>query len=378
MLAIGIMSGTSLDGIDVALCEISGVNETTRVDLIAFHTYKLPQSISNKIKKCSSNALIEPAMISSLNFELGYVFADAVSKLCEEAGVNSSELTFIASHGQTVYHIPQKTHEYQASTLQLGESAIIANLCQSPVISDFRTADMAMGGEGAPLVPFSEYTLYKDYTKNRGLQNIGGIGNLTVIPSYGGLDEVVAFDTGPGNMMIDEAVQHLFNKKYDSNGDIAASGQLIEPLVNELKKHPYLEKPIPKSTGREMFGTSYTLELLEKYRMFAKEDLVRTLTWFTAYSITVNYKRFVLSQTPLDEIIISGGGSHNKTIRAELSQLLPEVSILTQEEIGYNSDAKEAIAFVILGNQTWHQEPSNVPSATGASRAVIQGKITYV
>lgn len=377
MLAVGLMSGTSLDGIDAVLCEIEGNAENTKIREIVFETYPIHEDIKAKIKKCCSDEQVTTSLICSLNFELGECFGQAVLDICKKANIKSQELAFVASHGQTIFHIPREYHPYTRSTLQIGESAVIAQMCECPVISNFREMDMACGGEGAPLVPFSEYVLYRCSNHAVALQNIGGIGNVTVLPKNCSIDEVYAFDTGPGNMMIDEAMIQLYGKSYDFNGEVAASGKVIEALARELAAHPYLKQTPPKTTGREMFGAFFTQQLLDKYKNEKKEDLVATFTWFTAYSMATNYQQFVLNKDELSEIILGGGGAHNKCLIRYLSEMLPHIHILTQEDKGYSSDSKEALAFVILGNETLHHHFSNVPSATGAQKKAILGKITY-
>ena len=377
MLAVGLMSGTSLDGVDVVLCDITGKDEDTQVQQLNFKTYEIPEYLRDKIRKCCSRELVPVELICSLNFELGQLFAETVKKLCEESSVNLEDIAFIASHGQTIFHIPKAFSDYIPSTLQIGEAAIIANECRTTVISNFRVMDMAVGGEGAPLVPYSEYLLYADKNQAVALQNIGGIGNVTFLPKKGDFTKVIAFDTGPGNMMIDAAVQKLYGKKFDKNGEYASKGKLIPQLAEELKKHPYFALDIPKTTGREMFGEHYTYALLEKYQDYSKNDIIFTLTWFTAYSIAYHYKKYFIHHHNLDKCIIAGGGAYNDCLINLIKRELPEIEILIQEELGYSSEAKEAIAFVILGNQTYHMRPSNVPSATGARKSVILGQITY-
>ena len=377
MLAIGLMSGTSLDGVDVVLCDITGKDEDTQVKQLNFKTYEIPEYLRDKIRKCCSRELVPVELICSLNFELGQLFAEAVKKLCKESSVNLEDIAFIASHGQTIFHIPKAFSDYIPSTLQIGEAAIIANECRTTVISNFRVMDMAVGGEGAPLVPYSEYVLYADENQAVALQNIGGIGNVTFLPKKGDFTKVIAFDTGPGNMMIDAAVQRLYGKKFDKNGEYASKGKLIPLLAEELKKHPYFVLDIPKTTGREMFGEHYTYTLLEKYQDYSKNDIIFTLTWFTAYSIAYHYKKYFIHHHNLDKCIIAGGGAYNECLINLIKRELPEIEILIQEDLGYSSEAKEAIAFVILGNQTYHMRPSNVPSATGARKSVILGQITY-
>ena len=376
MLAVGLMSGTSLDGIDAVLCDICGSGNTTRIKQLEFTTLPLSSEIKEKIKRCCNNQATV-AQVCSLNFELGELFAKAVQSVCKQYGVKTTQLGFIASHGQTIYHIPRKTSDYAASTLQIGESAVIAQRCGCPCIANFRVKDIAAGGEGAPLVPFSEYILYSKKDEAVALQNIGGIGNVTVLPANGSIDDVFAFDTGPGNMVIDEAMQCLFNLAYDDNGTIASKGKLIEPLMEQLKKDSYLSLVPPKTTGREVYGSNYTHQLLNQYNTCNPEDIIATLTWFTAYSIAENYRRFILDKHDVKKVILGGGGAHNASLRYFLANELPGIAVLTQEDLGYSSDAKEAIAFVILGNETMHHQFSNVPKATGAKQKVILGNVTY-
>lgn len=377
MLAVGLMSGTSLDGVDTVLCEISGQDESTKVKQLYFKTYDIPESLRTKIRKCCSRELIPVDLICSLNFELGYLFADSVKSLCKDANVKLEDLSFIASHGQTIFHIPKPYDDYVPSTLQIGEAAIIANECKTKVISNFRVMDMAVGGEGAPLVPYSETLLYSEENQAVALQNIGGIGNVTVLPKKGDTKKVIAFDTGPGNMMIDEAVRTFYGKKYDTDGYYARQGNLIPSLAAELKEHPYFNLEIPKTTGREMFGEHFTKSILEKYHSCEPNDLIHTFTWFTAYSIAYHYKKYLISEYGLKKCIIGGGGAYNSYLLELIRNEIPEVTVMTQEEHGFSSEAKEALAFVILGNQTYHRSPSNVPSATGAKKSVILGQITY-
>lgn len=377
MLAVGLMSGTSLDGVDTVLCEISGQDESTKVKQLYFKTYDIPESLRTKIRKCCSRELIPVDLICSLNFELGYLFADSVKSLCKDANVKLEDLSFIASHGQTIFHIPKPYDDYVPSTLQIGEAAIIANECKTKVISNFRVMDMAVGGEGAPLVPYSETLLYSEKNQAVALQNIGDIGNVTVLPKKGDTKKVIAFDTGPGNMMIDEAVRTFYGKKYDTDGYYARQGNLIPSLAAELKDHPYFNLEIPKTTGREMFGEHFTKSILEKYHSCEPNDLIHTFTWFTAYSIAYHYKKYLISEYGLKKCIIGGGGAYNSYLLELIRNEIPEVTVMTQEEHGFSSEAKEALAFVILGNQTYHRSPSNVPSATGAKKSVILGQITY-
>lgn len=371
--AIGIMSGTSLDGVDAALVEITGVNEETEVELVEFASLDIPGEVNQQIRDSFSLETSNSALISSLNVELGELFADAAIKVSKQAGIALDTVDFIASHGQTIYHIPEKTGKYQASTLQIGESAVIAEKTECTVVSDFRPRDMAVGGQGAPIVPYSEYILYRHPERTRLLQNIGGIGNVTVIPPSASIDQLVAFDTGPGNMIINELCQHFYNEPYDIDGKYGKEGTVHEELLNDWMNHPYILRKPPKTTGREEFGMQFVQEYVEKYNM-APNDWIATATMFTAQSIAENVTDYVTDQT---DLIIGGGGSYNPTLVQMIKDSLATVNVIRQEDLGYSSDAKEAVAMVILGNQTLHKQPSNVPSATGAAKSVILGKVTY-
>lgn len=376
MYCIGLMSGTSLDGVDAALVNISGCGVDTKVELVEFDTYKIPVDIKDEIKKACLHDESSSALICSLNFKLGYLFSNSVKEICKKANISVEELDFVATHGQTIYHIPKKIGSYIPSSLQIGEPSTIAYENNVKVVSNFRTMDIAAGGEGAPLVPYSEFILYGGRGEDIALQNIGGIGNVTVIPGEKDMRQIYAFDTGPGNMMIDEACQRLFGIPYDKGGQIAASGTVNKEMLDKLMNHPYIFVCPPKTTGREDFGEEYVCTLLERYKHLRYEDIVATLTAFTAETIIDSYKKHVLPKVNLKKVIIGGGGAHNKTLIKFIQDGLKGIKVLTQEEVGYSSDAKEAIAFAILGNETLNGRGSNVPSATGAKENVILGNIT--
>lgn len=376
MYAVGLMSGTSLDGIDAALVEIDNFGKKTKIKLIEFITTSIPLDVKDEIKRACSEEQSSVDLICSLNFKLGYLFAEATKNVCNKAGITLENLDFIASHGQTIYHLPKSRDSFIPSTLQIGEPAIIAYETGVKVVSNFRVMDMASGGEGAPLVPYSEYIIYGSDEENIALQNIGGIGNVTVIPKGGDINSIFAFDTGPGNMIIDEVCQKLFKLNYDEDGKIAANGEIQNDILDDLMSHSYINDFPPKTTGREEFGQQFVDKLLKKYNNKKPEDILSTVTMFTAKSIAVNYKNFIMNKVNLNKVIIGGGGAHNKTLLSYLKNELPNVSIVTQDDIGLSSDAKEAIAFVILGNETLNNNFSNVPSATGAKEKVILGNIT--
>lgn len=379
MYVAGVMSGTSLDGIDVALVHIDGSGVDSKVELIHFTTVPFCNDMKNDIQQALSIENSNVQLICSLNFKLGLRFANAVKEVCKEANFPLRQLDLIGSHGQTIYHQPQQDGGMIPSTLQIGEPAIIAYETNTTVISNFRTMDMAAGGQGAPLVPYSEIILYRHQTKNRLLQNIGGIGNVTVIPSQLSEKSVIAFDTGPGNMVMDEVCQRLFQLSYDQNGNIAKQGVVVEEVLTYCMNHPFLKMNPPKSTGREQFGEEFVSELLKRFKKHSKENILTTVTRFTASSIVYHYKEFILPYYEIDEVILGGGGSYNDTLVEMIRHGLKEekCALFFQEDIGYSSEAKEAIAFAILANETYHRNPSNVPSATGAKNSVILGNITF-
>lgn len=379
MYAVGLMSGTSLDGIDAALVQIDGSGYESKVKLLHFITMPFSSQLKREIEQAISVESSNVQLICSLNFKLGYAFADAVKRLCQKAEFSLEHVDVIGSHGQTIYHQPYASGNTAMSTLQIGEPAVIAYETKTKVVANFRVMDMAAGGQGAPLVPHTERILYSHADRTRLLQNIGGIGNVTLIPPKHSPIPVVAFDTGPGNMMIDEACQQLFNVSFDENGRLAAGGKVISELLEDCMNHDYMKLSPPKSTGRELFGTQYTRRLLEKYGKHKKEDLLATITMFAASSIVHHYETFIFPVYSIDEVIIGGGGSYNNTLMNMIkTQLGKRCRVYTQEEIGMSSEAKEAVAFAVLANETLSGYPSNVPSATGALSPVILGNITPV
>ncbi|MTI71242.1 MAG: anhydro-N-acetylmuramic acid kinase [Firmicutes bacterium] len=374
-LVIGLMSGTSIDGVDCALVEIEGNGLDTKVKLLEFCNYPMEDKLKGDILKACSKENSSVDLICKLNFEIGEIFSKAVYKTCKKAGVKVKDIDLIGSHGQTIYHIPKH------STLQIGEPSVIRERTGIVTVADFRVRDVAAGGHGAPLVPYTEYILYRNLNKTIALQNIGGIGNVTIIPKASKLEEVYAFDTGPGNMMMDEVVKEITQGKlkYDKDGKFALKGRVNKELLKELLAHPYIIKKPPKTTGREEFGQDFSLFLLDKYRSLGVDiyDILTTFTYFTAKSIADSYKNWVIPKHNLDEVIIGGGGSYNKTLLNMLRNELDSVKIKTQEDIGSSSDAKEAVAFAILANETIHGNTNNVSNVTKAERQVVMGKIVY-
>jgi anhydro-N-acetylmuramic acid kinase len=354
------MSGTSLDGVDVAIVDIEG----RRVRTVAFQTTPYPTSLRRAILAVS-DAATTTASISRLSFRLGEVYARAVMDTCRRKRILLDSIHLIGCHGQTIYH------ESGRNTLQIGEAAVIAERTAIPVVSDFRTRDIAAGGKGAPLVPFVDYLLFRSRTRNRVALNIGGIGNITAISKDGA---VVAFDTGPGNMAIDALVSlHSGGRqRFDRGGRIAAQGRINRKLLDSLLADPYYKLKPPKTAGREQYGAGFVSRLLESRSSLP--DLIATATVLTAATVAVGVKRFAGA---CDELIVSGGGAHNPQIMAHLAAFLPRVAMATTADYGIDVDAKEAVAFAILANETWQRRPSNLPAATGARRPVILGKISY-
>ena len=380
-LIIGLMSGTSVDGIDAAIVEITGHGLETEVDLIAFETFPFPLGVPQRIL-----ALCQPDTgrvddICEMNFYIGHLFAEAVKHILQKSGMRASDIDLIGSHGQTIHHLPKDTDRNVSrypSTLQIGEPAVIAHETRIPTIADFRVADMAAGGQGAPLVSYPDYLLFQDSVKTVGLLNIGGIANLTVLPANGTINSVCAADTGPGNMCIDAVITEITQgaERYDKAGKRAAQGTPYQPLINEWLKHPFFLMSPPKTTGREMFGHTYAMECLAACRKHALSDnaCIATLTELTTQTITNYIARFVAEQNPIDTLYVSGGGVHNQTIMRRLSELLSNTAVESVDNSGISADAKEAIAFAILANETLHGQPGNLPSATGASVRKVLGK----
>lgn len=373
MYAVGLMSGTSLDGIDAALCEIHGHGVDTKIRLIDFITYPLHPKLEKKIRQACFKETSSTDLLCSLNFELGQAFSEAVSAVLAKAHMTSDDLDFVTSHGQTIYHQPFADNDHVPSTMQIGEAAVIAYQHHCPVVSNFRVMDMAAGGQGAPLVPYSEWILYAKKDKKIVLLNLGGIGNLTWLDGSMKMNQMLAFDTGPGNMMINAAMKHLYQKSYDQDGKVASQGKLVDDLFSILKNDAFIQLAPPKSTGREHFGEDVVLDLLTKFNKEKPEDLVYTLTYYTAYCVAYHIQQYL--DTP-DELIVGGGGAHNPVIMDLLKAMLPHTKVMSQDAFGSNADAKEAMAFVVMGHETLAGLPSNVPSATGAKEAVVLGTIT--
>ncbi len=377
MIVAGVISGTSVDGIDVALAEIDGEGFDQRIRQLAFETVPYPAGVRQGVLAIS-NAATHTARLSQMNFLLGELFAEAVVKVCEGAEIALEDVGLVGCHGQTIYHQAEPTALYDrriASTLQIGEPSLIAARVGAPVVADFRPADMAVGGQGAPLVPYVDYLLYRHAELGRVALNIGGIANLTAIPKAASAEQVTAFDTGPGNMILDALVSQFSRgvMSYDRDGKMAATGVVNADLLAALMKDPYLRFSPPKSCGREQYGPEFIVDLLRE--SLQPNDLVATATAFTAATIADALERFVTPHMRVDELIVSGGGVKNPEIMRRLAEQLPEATVVASDERGVDSDAKEAIAFAVMAYETWYGRPSNLPSATGARRQAVLGKI---
>jgi len=443
-LAVGLISGTSMDGIDAALVRISGLATKPRVSLLAFETLTYSAAVRQTILRIAAGEPATAGEISQLNFFLGELFAEAALRVCCKARVSTSHLAAIGSHGQTIYHqgapkqgsadLPFKVRGSMGGgqtadlksksairldapcTLQIGEPSVIAERTGAPVVADFRTADMAAGGQGAPLVPMVDFLLLHNARQGTVALNIGGIANITVIPAGAEPQQVFGFDTGPGNMIIDGLVRHFSKgrKSYDAGGRWAAKGRVTQPLLDEMLHLPFFAQAPPKSAGREQFGQWFIQQFfipfsgdsssflkrpltrptpagenagggppsprgrgleIKKGGRARLEDLLRTATELTARSITDALERFVMGKIAIHRLILSGGGVHNHLLVARLGELLPNLRLHRSDEFGLDVDAKEAIAFALLADRTMHGLPGNLPSVTGARRPVVLGKV---
>ena len=383
VVAIGLMSGTSHDGISAAVVEL---DERSRppARLIAFQTFPYPARFRKELLDASADEKIGAAAISTLNFALGRELGRAAIGIARRANVVLSDVAFIGSHGHTVFHVPPRRimRGQLASTLQLGESAIIAAATGVPVVSDFRTMDLALGGEGAPLAPLAHLWMFADPKRGRVVLNIGGIANATYIPPGArlGNPDLIAFDTGPGNGMIDALASRISagRMRMDRDGRIAASGHVNRSLLAKMMQHPYFRRRPPKSTGREEFGP----DLLDRFVADAREmkivdhDLLATVTALTAQSIADSCRQFIFRRGPVNQLIVTGGGAKNPTLIRMLAAALPELEVIAAGAVSVDGDAVEAVSFAILGYQMLRGRQGNIPSVTGARGPAILGKLT--
>jgi anhydro-N-acetylmuramic acid kinase len=370
------MSGTSADGVDAAIVDIGPHG----IGVLGFATYAYGADLRRRLFRLFRSEGGRADDLCHVNFVLGEVFADAVLRVCRESGVALGSVDLVGSHGQTVCHIPAGRlfrGRRLRSTLQLGEPAVIAERTGITTVADFRPRDVAAGGEGAPLVPYADCFLFRDRRKSRAVQNIGGIANVTYLRAGAGAADILAFDTGPGNMIIDRVVHRISRgrQSYDSGGRMAARGTVNGRLLMELLRHPFLRRRPPKSTGRETFGTQFSDALVARARRrgIALMDVLATVTAFTALSIADAYRRHV--RGPVDEVVLCGGGARNRTLVRLLREAVSPAKVLLTDDLGIDADAKEAVSFAILAWATIRGIPANVPAATGARRHVVLGKI---
>ncbi|MDR4505191.1 MAG: anhydro-N-acetylmuramic acid kinase [Candidatus Scalindua sp.] len=376
------MSGTSCDGIDACLIHIEGNCLTTKVDLIGFETYPYTDEIRKMLFKASQRERGSVDLICRLNFILGNLLADSVRRIAEKTSMPISEIDMVGSHGHTVYHFPaseETANMSERSTLQIGEPCVIAQETGITTIADFRTRDIAAGGEGAPLTPYADFILFGRDGVCRAVQNIGGIANVALLPGDCDINKVIAFDTGPGNMVIDRFAERVTNgrAKFDEHGAFASRGRPDQHFLDRLCAHPFLTRRPPKSTGREDFGIGFADNLYEemKHEKMNDADAVATVTAFTAKSISDSYRNFIQPYYNVAEVVLSGGGVYNQTLMKFLSSYLTGMKIRKTDNFGIPADAKEALTFAMLANETLFGIPANVPSATGAKGKVVLGKI---
>ena len=394
MIVAGVMSGTSADGINVALVQIEGGSGRVKTAVkataaphrfpqfkfLAHAEYPYPKNVRNAVLAAMNASQASVADLARLNVLLAELYAKAVLVTQRQFRI---EVELVGCHGQTLYHQgkPAPFLGFKvAATWQIGEGAVLAARLGVPVVSDFRPADIARGGQGAPLVPFLDYLLYRDNRVGRIVQNIGGIANLTAIPRNASAGEILAFDTGPGNMVIDAVTENLFGKPYDRDGRIAVTGRVLETVVTQALRAPFFHHKPPKTAGREEFGREFVRDLLKDCGRAESRDVVATATALTARSIADALNRFVIRRHgAFSEMIVSGGGAKNSTLLAMLAKAITPLGLQlrSSDEFGLPSEAKEAAAFALLAYQTWNRQPSNVPSATGAKSAAILGKISY-
>jgi anhydro-N-acetylmuramic acid kinase len=384
MRVLGMMSGTSADGIDAALVRIAGAPPKISAKLEAHYHVAFPAALRKAILRLANGGATTTGEISQLSFLVGEEFARAAIAASKHWRVPMREISLIGSHGQTIYHQGVRERflgiRRVASTLQIGEPSIIAERTGVPTIADFRPRDMAAGGQGAPLVPFVDYLLYRDARLGRVSLNIGGIANVTVIPAGARAEDVFAFDTGPGNMVVDALVERITLRRaqFDRDGRIASKGRTIPTLLEKLMRDPYLKKKPPKTTGREQYGRAFAEKIIGwgKEHRAKPADLVRTATLFTSLSIAYAFRRFILPRVRVDEWIVSGGGAKNPLLMRQLAALLHGMAVAESARFGVTSEAKEAFAFAVLAHEAYHGRANNLPTATGARHAAILGKLT--
>jgi len=381
-LLVGLMAGTSLDGVDAALVRLKGPATQPQVRLLGFTSVPYPSGVRRRVLQVAAGQPVPAGEISQLNFLLGALFADAAIEVCREAGIAPERLAGIGSHGQTIFHqgLPTLDAGHKvSSTLQIAEPAVIAERTGAPVVANFRTADLAAGGQGAPLVPLVDYLLFRDRKQGAVALNIGGIANITVIPAGASAEDVYGFDTGPGNMIMDGLVRAFTRgrRHYDTGGRLAARGKILDDILDRVLRFSFFRQPPPKSAGREQFGEEFTRRFfLSRLPSARAEDLLRTANELTARTIAEALRRFVDPRVSVQRLIASGGGAHNQLLLSRIGELLPEMQLMSSDAFGLPVDAKEAIAFAILADRTLKGLPGNLPAVTGARRALVLGSVS--
>lgn len=383
MRVIGLMSGTSADGIDVALVRLRGQGFGRTMRLEGFATFPYPRRVRAMVLRLANpvpGARFTVGEISQLNFLLGELFAAAVAKACRRFGVSLRRIDLIGSHGQTIFHQGARARcaNFRVrSTLQIAEPSVIAERTGITTVADFRPRDLAAGGEGAPLVPYVDYLLYRHARMGRVVLNIGGIANVTVIPARAEAEELFAFDTGPGNMVMDALAEHSTRGRmhFDRNGRMAAQGKILPPLLRWALAHPFFRRRPPRSAGREQFGQAFAEAFRRRASRARPADIQRTACELTVRGIADSYRRYIAPRAGVSEWIVSGGGAHNRFLMSRLREEIPGMKWTSSGRYGIPADAKEAFAFAVLAYETFHGRPANLPGATGARRPVILGKI---
>jgi len=386
-IIIGLHSGTSTDGVEAAIVKVRGSYLTAKANLIEHLSYEYSSEIREKLFELyfKKNATVEK--LCQANVLLGELFSKAALAVVKKAGLKMNQIDAVGSSGQILYHVRKNQDNNDIwyknniipSAFDLSEGSVIAQRTGLPTVTNMRISDMVVGGEGNPLVTYGDWVLFRTDKSNRAILNIGGIANPTILPKDCKLDNVFAFDTGPGNMVIDGVVKHITKGKklFDNYGEIASKGKVEPELLDKLMQHPYIHRKPPKTTGREVFGNHYVKQVLqqaEKLRI-SPEDLTTTVTAFTAASIALNFKKYILPKVKIDEILLCGGGSYNKTLIKHIENYLPDIKIGTVEKCDIPIGAREVVCVAIIANETMLGQPGNVPNATGASKRVIMGSI---
>ncbi len=377
---VGILSGTSADGASTGIIKVKGFGKSTELELVSYKTYPYPLAIREELFKLFDPETSSTESICEMNFLLGHFYGDCVRRIVEETNLQMDDIDLIGSHGQTIWHHPRGdtfSGYPNLSTLQIGEPSVIAEKTGTSVVADYRKADMASGGEGAPLTPYLDYILFSSMESNRIIQNIGGIANLTYLPRDPDLDDVIAFDTGPGNMVLDALISYYTKGKsqYDEDGKTALKGKTDHELLERLLDEPYFRLEPPKTTGRELFGESYAMKIVEQASELdlTPEDVVATATSLTVESIVKEYEKLLGQGLEIDEVFVSGGGYHNKAMITQLGKRITPIILESHEKLGLPGDAKEAVLFAVLANEFVNNSPSNMPRVTGARKRVVLG-----